>query len=31
VDIQTFELRTSLSPYISSEEGQTNKFWLDWQ
>ena len=29
VDIQTFELRTSLSPYISSEEGQTNKFWLD--
>ena len=29
VDIQTFELRTSLSPYISSDEGQTNKFWLD--
>lgn len=30
VDIQTFELRTQLSPYISSEDGQnTNKFWLD--
>lgn len=29
VDIQAFELRTSLSPYISSDEGQTNKFWLD--
>ena len=29
IDIQTFELRTSLSPYISSEDGQTNKFWLD--
>lgn len=29
VDIQTFELRTSLSPYISSEDGQDNKFWLD--
>ena len=29
VDIQTYELRTSLSPYISSDEGQTNKFWLD--
>lgn len=29
VDIQTFELRTVLSPYISSDEGQTNKFWLD--
>lgn len=29
VDIQTFELRTALSPYISSDEGQTNKFWLD--
>ena len=31
VDIQSFELRTTLSPYISSEEGQedTNRFWLD--
>lgn len=30
VDIQTFELRTELSPYISSDDGQdTNKFWLD--
>jgi len=30
VDIQSFELRTQLSPYISSEDGQdTNKFWLD--
>lgn len=29
VDVQTFELRTQLSPYISSEEGQDNKFWLD--
>ena len=30
VDIQTFELRTQLSPYISSEDDQsTNKFWLD--
>lgn len=29
VDIETFELKTSLSPYISSEDGQTNKFWLD--
>jgi len=30
VDIQTFELKTQLSPYISSEEGQDdNKFWLD--
>lgn len=29
VEIQTFELRTELSPYISSDEGQENKFWLD--
>ena len=30
IDIQTFELRTALSPYISSEDGQNeNKFWLD--
>lgn len=29
VDIQSFELRTVLSPYMSSEDGQTNKFWLD--
>lgn len=31
VDIQTFELRTQLSPYISSEEENQsgNKFWLD--
>lgn len=30
VDIQTFELRTMLSPYISSEDDQSsNKFWLD--
>ena len=30
VDIQTFELRTQLSPYISSEDGQNdNKYWLD--
>lgn len=30
VDIQSFELRTALSPYISSEDGQNeNKFWLD--
>ena len=29
VDIQSFELRTSLSPYISSDEGHENKFWLD--
>lgn len=30
VDIQSFELRTVLSPYMSSEDGQnSNKFWLD--
>ena len=31
VDIQSFELRTQLSPYISSEEEDQsgNKFWLD--
>ena len=30
VDIQTFELRTQLSPYISSEDDRnSNKFWLD--
>lgn len=31
VDIQTFELRTALSPYISSEQQDQNenKFWLD--
>ena len=30
VEIQSFELRTQLSPYISSEESQSeNKFWLD--
>ena len=30
VDIQTFELRTALSPYISSDDNQDgNKFWLD--
>ena len=29
VDIQSFELRTILSPYMSSEDGQGNKFWLD--
>lgn len=30
VDIQTFELRTQLSPYMSSEDSQnTMKFWLD--
>lgn len=30
VDIQTFELRTQLSPYISSEDGQNRTdFWLD--
>ena len=29
VDIQSFELRTSLSPYISSDDGHENKFWLD--
>ena len=30
IDIQTFELRTQLSPYISSEDNQNvNKFWLD--
>lgn len=30
VDIQSFELRTQLSPYISSEDSQNeNKFWLD--
>ena len=30
VDIQSFELRTQLSPYISSEDSQnSNKFWLD--
>ena len=29
VDIQSFELKTVLSPYMSSEDGQTNKFWLD--
>ena len=30
IDIQSFELRTMLSPYISSEDGQNheNKFWL---
>lgn len=30
IDIQSFELRTALSPYISSDNGQDNdKFWLD--
>lgn len=29
VDIQTFELRTALSPYISSDNQDENKFWLD--
>lgn len=30
IDIQSFELRTALSPYISSEDSQNvNKFWLD--
>lgn len=29
VDIQTFELRTQLSPYISSDDGQKNTFWLE--
>lgn len=29
VEIQSFELRTVLSPYISSDEGQGNKFWLE--
>lgn len=30
VDIQTYELRTELSPYISSEDSQNDmKFWLD--
>jgi len=30
VDIQSYELRTELSPYISSEESQNDmKFWLD--
>lgn len=31
VDIQTFELRTALSPYISSDQQDqnSNKFWLD--
>lgn len=29
VEIQTFELRTALSPYMSSDDGQGNKFWLE--
>lgn len=30
VDVQSFEIRSMLSPYISSEDGQNeNKFWLD--
>ena len=29
VDIQSFELRSALAPYISSEDGQTNEFWLN--
>lgn len=30
VDIQNFEIRSMLSPYISSEDGQdSNKYWLD--
>lgn len=29
VEIQSFEIRANLSPYISSDEGQGNKFWLD--
>ena len=30
IDIQLFELKTVLSPYISSDEGQNeNKFWLE--
>ena len=31
LDIQSYELRTQLSPYISSEDGknQENKHWLD--
>jgi len=29
VDIQSFELRTMLSPYISSDDAQENTFWVN--
>lgn len=29
VDIESFELRSILSPYIDSNNGPENKFWLD--
>lgn len=29
VDIQNYEIRSMLSPYISSEDGQDLKYWLD--
>ena len=29
VDIQNYEIRSMLSPYISSEDGQDFKYWLD--
>lgn len=29
VDVQNFEIRSMLSPYISSEDGQDLKYWLD--
>lgn len=29
VDVQNYEIRSMLSPYISSEDGQDLKYWLD--
>lgn len=29
ISIQAFELRTNLSPYMDSSDGQENKFWLN--
>ena len=29
VELQSYELRTMLSPYISSDDSQEHKFWLD--
>ena len=29
VDVQNYEIRSMLSPYISSEDGQDFKYWLD--
>jgi hypothetical protein len=29
VELQSYELRTMLAPYMSSDDGQEHKFWLD--